>query len=313
MVIEPRLRSVGTIDVRRLLPWRERRMVGPFIFLDMMGPVDFARGDGMDVDAHPHIGLSTLTYLLRGRLRHRDSLGTVQTITAGEVNWMTAGAGVCHTERSLPDDRAARAALRGLQFWVALPDADEDGPAAFQHLEAGGVPRIDVGSTHVRLLAGSGWGRRSPVTGSSPLVLADVELAGETVPLDDDHAEWAVLALDGEVTAAHRTLGSGRLHVFEPGEPHTVGGVGRAILLGGEPLGTRHIWWNFVHSDPDRIEEAKQRWARQGFPLVPDDHEPWVPLPEAQVGGRPALAGGAHHGDHRSPSLGADSRAAEPE
>lgn len=258
-------------------------MVGPFVFLDVMGPLDLPAGDGMDVDAHPHIGLSTLTYLLAGRARHRDSLGTVQTITAGEVNWMTAGAGVCHTERSLPDDRVAGARLSGLQFWVALPDGDEDGPASFEHLDAADAPRIDEGPTAVRLLAGTGWGLRSPVTGSSPLVLADVELAGTTLPLDGDHAEWAVLALDGTPVVAGRPLEPGRLHVLEPDDERTVGGTGRVVVLGGEPLGRRHIWWNFVHSDPERIEDAKERWRRQQFPLVPDDHDPWVPLPEPEA------------------------------
>lgn len=279
MIIEPRVRSVGSIAVQRLLPWRMRRTVGPFTFLDVMGPTDFAAGDGMDIDAHPHIGLSTLTYLLAGRARHRDSLGTVQTIAAGEVNWMSAGSGVCHTERSLPEDRDAGSRLWGLQFWVALPDGAEDGPPTFEHLGSSAVPVVEEGPSRLRLLVGTGWGVASPVTGSSPLVLADVRLSGEALPLIGDHAEWAVLALDGAPVVAGGALDPGRLHVFEVGEERVIGGSGRVIVIGGEPLGRRHIWWNFVHSDPGRIEEAKERWRRQEFPKVPDDHDPWVPLP----------------------------------
>lgn len=284
MIIEPRSRPVGTLSVGRLLPFWSRRMVGPYVFCDVMGPVDFEPGTGMDVDAHPHIGLSTLTYLLTGRALHRDSLGIVQTIEAGEANWMTAGSGVCHTERSLPEDRAEGAHLAGIQMWVALPDGVEDGPPSFQHAAVDEIPSIAVGGAQVRLVAGTGWGERSPVTGSSPLVLADIALAGadaagSDVPLDGDHAELAVLALEGEPTVANQPLALGHLHVLEPGEQRVVGGSGRVLVLGGEPLGRRHIWWNFVHSDPDRIEAAKLRWTRQEFPLVPHDHDPYVPLP----------------------------------
>lgn len=279
MIIEPRSRSVGTITVQRLLPWRERRMVGPFVFLDRMGPVDFAPRDGMDVDAHPHIGLSTLTYLIAGRLRHRDSLGVVQTIESGEVNWMTAGGGVCHTERTLDEDREAGAHVSGLQFWVALPDGAEDVPPVFEHLGAGDAPALEFGATSGRLLVGSGWGLRSPVAGSSPLVLADLDVHDVTVPLDGDHPEWAVLALSGEPIVAGRPLAAGSLHVLDDDEQRTVGGTGRVVVIGGAPVGPRQIWWNFVHSDPERIEDAKQRWIRQEFPRVPGDHDPYVLLP----------------------------------
>lgn len=270
---------MGTLTVGRLLPFRLRRSVGPFVFCDVMGPVDFEPGAGLDVDAHPHIGLSTLTYLLAGRARHRDSLGVVRTIEAGEVNWMTAGAGVCHTERSLAEDRRSAARLAGVQFWVALPDGAEDGPASFQHAGSQDAPTLDVDGSRVRLLAGTGWGERSPVTGSSPLVLGDVALTGGPVPLDGEHGEWAVLALDGAPTVAGHRLAPHHLHVIEPGEPLVVAGSGRVVVLGGQPLGRRHMWWNFVHSDPERIEDAKQRWLRQEFPRVPDDHDPYVPLP----------------------------------
>jgi hypothetical protein len=281
VIIEPRTRSIGSFTVNRLLPWRQRRMVGPFVFLDVMGPADFAPGSGMDVDAHPHIGLSTLTYLLRGRARHRDSMGVVQDIEAGAVNWMTAGRGVCHTERSIPEDRVVGSEIHGLQFWVALPEGAEDGEPRFEHADAADAPDIEIGRSRMRLLAGTGWGASSSVPGSSPLVLADVTLAGQDVPVGDDHEEIAVLALDGVPTVAGSTLGVGLLHVLEPGDRPVVGGTGRVIVIGGEPLGRRHIWWNFVHSDQAVIDDAKQRWTRQEFPLVPADHDPYVPLPSS--------------------------------
>lgn len=256
-------------------------MVGPFVFLDVMGPADFAPGSGMDVDADPHIGLSTLTYLLRGRARHRDSMGVVQDLEAGAVNWMTAGGGVCHTERSIPDDRDVDSEIHGLQFWVALPDGSEDGAPRFDHADAADAPVIEVGASQARLLAGTGWGESAPVSGSSPLVLADLTLSGSEVPVGDDHEEVAVLALDGEPTVAGSKLDAGLLHVLEPGERPVAGGRGRVVVIGGQPLGRRHIWWNFVHSDRAVIEDAKQRWTRQEFPRVPDDHDPYVPLPSS--------------------------------
>lgn len=280
MLIEPRVRKVGSGEVRRLLPWRERRMVGPFIFFDLMGPEHLAPGSGMDVDAHPHIGLSTLTYLLAGRLEHRDSLGTVQTIDAGGVNWMTAGDGVCHTERTMAADRATGTELFGLQLWVALPEDVEDAPPAFEHCPAGAVPLIDERGATVRVAAGSGWGMHAPVTGSSPLVLADVELRAGSIGIDVAHPELAVVALDGALELGGERLPVGSMAVLDGPNFPTLAGTGRAALLGGEPLGRRHVWWNFVHSDPDRIDAAKQRWREQAFPRVPGDHERFAPLPE---------------------------------
>ena len=280
LVIEPRDRPVGTGMVRRVLPWRERRMVGPFIFTDLIGPDHLAPGTGVDIDAHPHIGLSTLTYLLEGRLVHRDSTGAVQTIEPGAVNWMTAGAGVTHTERSHPDDRSEPATLHGLQLWVALPSDDEDGEPSFEHHPAASVPTIELPSASIRLVAGTGWGATSPVGVSSPLVLAQIDLVDAAqVSLDAEHPERAVLAVDGRVTVDAVALDPGQLAVITPGSRPVVRGPGRCMLLGGDPIGPRRIWWTFVHSDPDRIEEAKAAWAAQRFPLVPDDHDPWVPAP----------------------------------
>jgi redox-sensitive bicupin YhaK (pirin superfamily) len=278
LTIDPRARPVGSGTVRRLLPFRSRRMVGPFTFLDIMGPEDFGPGVGMDVDAHPHIGLSTLTYLLAGRIEHRDSTGAVQTIEPGAVNWMTAGRGVTHTERTLPEDRAIPLSMFGVQIWVALPDEAEDGPPQFEHCAASDVPEHEVGTSRIRVAAGSGWGLDAPIAGSSPLLLAEVAVSDVAVDVPD-LPERAVLALDGDIRVNDRPLPAGSLAVLERGVPARVSGAGTALVLGGEPVGKRHIWWNFVHSDPDRIDDAKQRWIDQRFPVVPDDHDVYVPLP----------------------------------
>lgn len=276
--IEPRDRPVGSGTVRRLLPFRTHRMVGPFTFLDVMGPEEFTPAPGSGVDAHPHIGMSTLTYLLRGRGVHRDSTGAVQTIDARAVNWMTAGAGVTHTERPHPDDIDRRTSSFGVQLWVALPDDAQDGPAFFEHCAAADVPRIEVGSSTVRVAAGTGWGVDAPISGSSPLVLAELDVAG-AVRVPDDHPERALLVLDGELEIDGSAATPGHLAVLEAGSAPTISGTGTAILIGGEPVGPRNIWWNFVHADPDVIEDAKDRWRRGDFPEVPGDHDVTVPLP----------------------------------
>ena len=255
-------------------------MVGPFIFADVIGPDELAAGSSVTIDAHPHIGLSTVTYLFDGRMVHRDSTGSVQTIEPGAVNWMTAGAGVAHTERSHPDDVGTVRTMYGLQTWVALPEDAEEAAPSFTHVDAADVPSGSHGGSTVRVAAGSGWGLESPVSGSSPLVLAEVVLSsGSPVPLPADHRQLAVIVLDGDVHVGHDRVEQGQLAVLHEGAGTTLGGQGRAIVLGGEPLGERHIWWNFVHSDPDRIEQAKHDWLAQRFPLVPGDHEPFVPLP----------------------------------
>jgi redox-sensitive bicupin YhaK (pirin superfamily) len=279
MVIEPRTAHVGDGTVRRVLPFRRRRMVGPFIFADLIGPEDLAPGTGTNVDAHPHIGLSTLTYLFAGRMVHRDSTGAVATIEPGAVNWMTAGRGVTHTERSHPDDLPTLRSMHGLQTWVALPHDCEDGEPTFEHTSADAIDDLD-GPDGVRLVAGTGWSQESPVDVSSPLVLAELRPTPTTsIRIEAAHPERAVLAIGGDLRLAGTELRSGQLAVLERGaEPHLTGD-GHAMLLGGEPVGERTIWWNFVHSDRDRIEQAKIDWAQQRFPTVPHDHEPWVPLP----------------------------------
>lgn len=279
LTIEPRERPVGAGTVRRLLPWRRRRMVGPFIFADVMGPESMGPGRGMDVDAHPHIGLATVTYLVRGRAVHRDSTGAVQAIDPGAVNWMTAGAGVTHTERSIAADRDVTVEMFGLQTWVALPTEVEDGPAGFQHCAAADVA-VDHGpGLSVHLAVGTGFGLAAPIAGASPLVLAEMRLADGAARLAPDHPERAVLVLDGDVFLDGHRLRPIELTVLHPGSQPRLTGTGTVMLLGGEPVGERAIWWNFVHSDRDVIEAAKQRWTEQRFPTVPGDHDPWVPLP----------------------------------
>lgn len=279
-VIDPRKRPVGNGTVRRLLPWRRRRMVGPFVFTDLIGPDALAAGVGTDIDAHPHIGLSTVTYLFDGRLVHRDSTGAVQTIEAGAVNWMTAGSGVTHTERSHPGDRPVEVRIHGLQTWVALPVDQEETEPFFEHHSATSIPAETHGSVTIRLAAGSAWGLTSPVAVSSPLVLAELRLSeGASIDIDGSHRERAVLAVEGSLRLADQDLSEARLAVLEPGARPALTGQGRAVVIGGEPVGSRHIWWNFVHSSRERIEQAKADWTAQRFPKVPGDHDPWVPLP----------------------------------
>ncbi len=258
-------------------------MVGPFIFADVIGPERFTPDSPLSIDAHPHIGLSTVTYLFDGRIVHRDSTGTVQTITPGAVNWMTGGSGVTHTERSHLDDPSGERLIHGLQTWVALPGEFEETEPSFQHASAKDIPSETYGSSTIRVAVGSGWGVDSPVTASSPLLLAEIALHPESrVPVSSQLPELAVLSLSGDVRVNGERLASGQLAVLE--RPSltsraSLSGSGVAIVLGGEPVGMRHIWWNFVHSDPDRIEQAKADWLSQSFPLVPNDHEPYVPLP----------------------------------
>lgn len=264
----------------RLLPWRVRRTVGPFIFADLIGPDTMKPGQGSDIDAHPHIGLASVTYLFSGRMVHRDSTGAVQTIEPGAINWMTAGRGITHTERSHPNDRVITRVHHGLQTWVALPDGAEDAESSFAHYPAADLPVESSAGVRIRLLAGNSWGIESPVVVASPLVLAEVNLGDHgTLVLDATHPERAVLAVDRDIAIDGHVLKREHLAVIERGTLPSITGRGRVVVLGGEPVGKRNIWWNFVHSDPERIEAAKAEWVDQRFPFVPDDHEPWVPLP----------------------------------
>ncbi len=258
-------------------------MVGPFTFADVMGPEDLSSNSPTGVDAHPHIGLAAITYLLAGRIVHRDSTGVVQVVDPGAVNWMTSGSGLCHTERSHPDDVEISRPLHGIQAWAALPYDHENITPCFEHLDPQAVPAVNVGESSIRLAVGTGWGMRSSIGGYSPMILAELRLAGSAIPVPPDHAERAIVAMTGAVTINNRPVPLNHLVVLTPGEQVKVDGHGGAIVLGGEPIGPRTMWWNFVHSDPDRIEQAKDDWENQRFPIVPGDHEPWIPLPDRKA------------------------------
>lgn len=281
-MIEPRIRPVGSGEVRRLLPVRTHRQIGPFTFADLIGPDHLGPGTGLDIDAHPHIGLATVTYLFEGALVHRDSTGAVQRIDPGDVNWMTAGGGVCHTERSPDDQRLAASTLSGLQTWVALPDDAEQGPASFQHVGAADLPQLTVHDALVRVVVGNGFSVESPVAVASPLVLAEMlfERRGASV-VPHDHPELAVLVAQGAATVQGVPVAEGHLVVLDSSGPATVltDGPARLMVLGGESVGPRLIWWNFVASSQALVDDAKRRWRAQEFPLVPGDHHTWFPLP----------------------------------
>ena len=282
-VIVPRARDLGSFEVRRALPSAQRQMVGPFIFFDQMGPSEFLLGAGMDVRPHPHIGLSTVTYLFDGEVMHRDSLGTELPIRPGELNWMTAGRGIVHSERTPQELRAVRSKLFGIQSWVALSAKDEETSPDFVHYDASEMPVLtDEGKT-VRVIAGSILGASSPVKTSSPMFYADVALqAGASVPLDPGHDERAIYTVSGEIEISGDVFEPAQLLVFRPGDRITIRArtAARFMMLGGEPMdGPRHIWWNFVSSRLDRIEQAKAEWKAARFDSVPGDSE-FIPLPE---------------------------------
>ncbi|HXH03489.1 MAG TPA: pirin family protein [Candidatus Competibacteraceae bacterium] len=283
LIIEPRARDLGGFSVRRVLPYVRRRHVGPFVFLDHMGPLRFAPGQGVDVRPHPHIGLATVTYLFEGELVHRDSLGYVQSIRPGDVNWMTAGCGIVHSERSAPEQRTAGARLHGIQSWVALPRAEEECKPSFHHHPAATLPSFEESGARLTLIAGTAYGRQAPVAVRSPLFYLDARLsAGAALALPAEYAERAVYVAEGEVTVAGQPLAAGRMAVLAPGGGASVCATApaRIMLLGGEALdGERIIWWNFVASSKARIEQAKRDWAEERFPPVPGESER-IPLPE---------------------------------
>jgi hypothetical protein len=277
MVMVPRLADLGGFQVRRALPSSRRQMVGPFIFLDSFGPATFKLGDGLDVRPHPHIGLATVTYLLDGEITHKDSLGSDCAIRPGDLNWMTAGRGIVHSERTPPAERAKGAHLSGLQAWVALPKKDEDGAPAFAHHGIAEQPVIAGEGKSVRLIAGSLYGEAAPVKTASSLFYADVSLAaGAKLPLDAEHEERALYLLQGEIRIAGDVFAPERLLIFRPGDSATIAAASdaRFLLMGGAPLdGPRYIWWNFVSSSPDKIEQARNEWMQAKFDIVPGDPE----------------------------------------
>ena len=282
-IVVPRPRDIGGFEVRRVLPSAERRNVGPFVFFDQMGPAELAPGSGIDVRPHPHIGLATVTYLLDGTIVHRDSLGSVQAIEPGAVNWMTAGRGIAHSERSDNELRKRRQKLYGIQIWVALPKQYEEMDPDFTHYSAGVLPQIDGEGKTVRIIAGSLFGKTSPVKTLSQLFYADAALdAGASLLLNNDHDERGIYLLEGDVDIHGQRFEPGRLLVFSSGDEITIKAVSAArfVVFGGEPLDSpRHVWWNFVSSSRERIEQAKADWKSGRFARVPGDSE-FIPLPE---------------------------------
>jgi redox-sensitive bicupin YhaK (pirin superfamily) len=283
LVISARRRDLGGFEVGRVLPWPQRRMVGPFIFFDHMGPVNFPAklARATDVRPHPHIGLSTITYLFAGEIVHRDSVGCYQVIRPGEVNWMTAGRGISHSER-FETMREHGGRLEGIQAWIALPLADEDTAPSFVHIDATALPSGEIGGATVKLIAGAAFGMSSPVHVHSPLFYLHVELpAGVTIDLPEDYSERAIYVVNGAVSVQGSVYESGQMIVFAMGGTASVTANSGAtlMLLGGEPVGERHIWWNFVASTKDRIEQAKADWREGRIPLPVDDTLEFIPLP----------------------------------
>lgn len=284
MKIEGRIRDVGSFKVRRFLPSRACRSVGPFVFFDHAGPADLASGQGMDVPPHPHIGLATVTYLFEGGLIHRDSLGWHQLIRPGDINWMTAGRGIVHSERTGADLRRKGSRMNGLQLWVALPLAYEETEPEFHHHPAETLPELRVEGAQVRVLAGSAYGRGSPVRTFSPLFFADVGLpAGSTLPVPQEHSEQAVYVIEGTLEYGAERVQAGSMLILgrDPQNAVRANSDCRLVLFGGAPLdGKRHIWWNFVSSSQERLEQAKRDWKDGRFPKVAGDETEFVPLPE---------------------------------
>lgn len=283
-IFSPRLHDIGGLTVGRVLPFAERRMVGPFIFLDHMGPAEMAPGQALDVRPHPHIGLSTLTYLFEGEIFHRDNLGNALEISPGAVNWMTAGRGIAHSERTPVEKRSRTRRLHGLQCWVALPKAEEEIAPAFQHYGADSIPRHSQPGVSVCVVAGEAFGLKSPIETHSPLFYAEVLLdAGATITLAERYPERAVYSIEGNVTANGIPLEPRSMAVFEPRGEIAIKALSaaRLMFLGGEPfLEPRHIWWNFVSSSKARIEQAKKDWREGRFARIPGDDREFIPLPD---------------------------------
>jgi redox-sensitive bicupin YhaK (pirin superfamily) len=285
LVIVPRVRDLGDgFSVRRALPHGRRQMVGPFIFFDQMGPVQFVAGRGLDVRPHPHIGLATVTYLFDGRVMHRDSEGNALEIKPGAMNLMTAGRGIAHSERSPESARRGSEGMFGIQSWIALPQAHEETEPSFQHFDAASLPTVEGAGVRARVIAGSAFGKTSPVGMLSPWLYAEVQLAaGASAPLDPDQEERAIYVVEGEVEVAGEAFEAPRLLVFRPGDRITVKAKrpARLMFLGGTALeGPRYIWWNFVSSRKERIEQAKEDWKTGRFEPVPGETE-FIPLPES--------------------------------
>ena len=283
-VITPVTHDLGAFKVHRTLPSRERTMVGPFIFVDEFGPARLPVGQGMDVRPHPHINLATVTYLFDGAIEHRDSLGSRQVIEPGAINLMTAGSGIVHSERSPQELRPSGPSLYGMQTWLALPDGREEVDPAFDHVPGDGLPLIEDGAATARVLMGTLWGATAKTPCHSPTIYADVELAsGGSIPIEAEADERALMLVGGEADLSAEKLQPFVLYVLRPGhEARLTSATGaRAMLMGGGAFSTpRHVFWNFVSSSRDRINQAKEDWKALRFPLIPGDDKEFIPLPE---------------------------------
>jgi redox-sensitive bicupin YhaK (pirin superfamily) len=283
MLIAGRPRDLGGFSVRRALPSVQHRLVGPFIFWDHLGPTQFDPGGAIDVRPHPHINLATVTYLFEGEIVHKDSLGSDLAIAAGDVNWMTAGRGIVHSERTGSERRKSGGAMHGIQSWVALPTEAEEMEPAFQHVDRKRLPEVEQKGARLRVIAGTAFGATAPTAVLSPTFYVDARLdAGAEVALPDEYAERAVYVVDGAVEVGGQTVGPATMAVAEGGGGAAIRALvpSRVMLLGGAPVGKRYIWWNFVSSTEERIERAKREWKERAFPTVPGDDAEFIPLPE---------------------------------
>ncbi|MBS0471556.1 MAG: pirin family protein [Proteobacteria bacterium] len=283
-IIKGKPRDLGDgFHVSRILPAIEQRAVGPFVFFDYFGPVEFAPGKGIDVRPHPHIGLATVTYLFEGSQMHRDTLGSVQEIQPGDVNWMTAGRGIAHSERTGPEVRARGHRMHGIQSWVGLPEADQEVAPSFQHAASRDLPMAERDGVKLKIVTGEAFGLKSPVKTFSPIFYVDAQFAdGTSLEVAPEYEERAAFVVGGEIEIDGERHGDGTMILLRPGETATLRAAkaGRVMLLGGAPLGTRHLWWNFVASSKERIEQAKSDWKAGRFGTIPGDDKEFIPLPE---------------------------------
>jgi redox-sensitive bicupin YhaK (pirin superfamily) len=283
MIVSPRAKDLGGFQVRRLLPFAKRRMVGPWIFFDHMGPVEFAPGAGSNVRPHPHINLATVTYVFEGAILHRDSVGSVATIVPGDINLMVAGRGIVHSEREVPETLNQPRRMHGLQLWLALPEADEEIDPVFFHYDSAVLPETEIGGVPVRVMMGQAFGVSSPVKTYSPTLYAEAALtAGQTLELPEGVDEMAVYVAAGAVSVDGVPVDEFHMAILKRGTTATLTATvdARIAIIGGEGMNERHIYWNFISSRPERIEQAKADWKAGRFPKVPGDDIEFIPLPE---------------------------------
>jgi redox-sensitive bicupin YhaK (pirin superfamily) len=284
LLIRGKMRDLGGFSVRRVLPAVEKRSLGPFVFFDQMGPAWMAPEAGINVRPHPHIALATITYLFEGEIFHRDSLGSAQAIRPGDVNWMVAGRGIVHSERTSPEVNQTGQNLFGIQAWLALPTDKEEQDPGFYHISASSLPTVQQQNVEMTIIAGNAFGCTSPVPVASPTLYVDVKMQpGSEFVVQPDHPERGLFVVSGEVLCEKDRFGQGDMIILSEGKTPTIHSKeqSRLMLVGGAPLeGKRYMWWNFVASTPERIEQAKLDWKEGRFPLVPGDEQEFIPLPE---------------------------------